>query len=64
MYEICESIISAEDKTVKTYGLKYGSVKIEDISTDEREVAKLIASLNRLDVSPVHIYDIIDDFLG
>ena len=64
MYEICESIISAEDKTVKTYGLKYGSVKIEDISTDEREVVKLIESLNKLDVSPVHIYDIIDDFIG
>ena len=63
MYEICESIISTEEKDVKTYGLKYGSVKIEDISTDKEKVSGLIESLNRSDASPIHIYEIIDDFL-
>ncbi len=63
MYEICESIISTEDKTVKTYGLRYGSVKIEDISTDKERVSELVKALNKNDLSPIHIFDVIDDFL-
>lgn len=64
MFELCESIISTEDKTVKTYGLRYGNVRIEDISVDKERVTELIEVLNREKASPIHIYDIIDDFLG
>ncbi|MBO4897906.1 MAG: hypothetical protein J5590_06390 [Clostridia bacterium] len=63
MFELCESIISTEDKTVKTYGLRYGSVEIRDISPDKERVCELIEKLNIENASPVHIYDIIDDFL-
>ena len=64
MFELCESIVSTEEKSVKTYGLRYGSVEIRDISPDKERVKELINTLNRNGASPIHIYDIIDDFLS
>lgn len=47
------------------YGIynKQYNIQVDDITTQRRELEKLIVKLNREHLSPVHIYDVIDDFL-
>ena len=64
MYQINQSIISDDNGNQhETYGLIYNNTVINDISTNKEKVEKLVFLCNELELSPIHIYDVIDDFL-
>ena len=53
---------------IEAYGIELISQNknfcVSDVSTDVRVVMSLVVLLNRNDVSPVHLRNIIEDFLG
>ena len=58
-------------KQILTYGISvqshskdYESFVIPDIATDREDVEELAALCNRLQLSPIHLADVIEDFLG
>ena len=64
MFKINEDIIINEDgKSIKTYGITCNDLIIKDISIDKQKVETLIDLCNKNQVSPIHLEDIIDDFL-
>lgn len=71
-YTINEKTISINDMSRISYGMDiyddtYGRMilllKIYDISTEKNKVEVLISSCNRLNASPTHIFEIIEDIL-
>ena len=71
-YTINEKTISINDMSRISYGVDiyddtYGKMilllKIYDISTEKNKVEGLISSCNRLNASPTHIFEIIEDIL-
>ena len=71
-YTINEKTISINDMSRISYGMDiyddtYGRMilllKIYDISTEKNKVEDLISSCNRLNASPTHIFEIIEDIL-
>ena len=54
----------ADHGTYRTYGLKMGDVRVDDISTHWRTVARLRRKLIKNQVSPVHLWDVVEDFLA
>lgn len=52
---------------IKTFSIELISQKdrvlVSDVSTDLDRISMLLALLNRNDVSPIHLLDVIDDFL-
>lgn len=38
-------------------------IRVSDVSTDKNKVENLIALCNEEHLDPVHIYDVIEDFL-
>lgn len=71
-YTINEKTISINDMSRISYGMDiyddtYGRMilllKIYDISTEKNKVEGLISSCNRLNASPTHIFEIIEDIL-
>ena len=64
MFKINEDIIINEDgKPIKTYGITCNDLIIKDVSIDKQKVETLIDLCNKNQVSPIHLEDIIDDFL-
>ena len=71
-YTINEKTISINDMSRISYGMDiyddtYGRMilllKIYDISTEKNKVEGLISNCNRLNASPTHIFEIIEDIL-
>ena len=64
--EIHISTVTVEGQEVRTFGLVVegpeGRVTVADISTNEAEVAALCARLNRADLSPLHLRDVVEDW--
>jgi len=46
------------------WGIEGGGVRVEDVSTDKAAVSALAALLERERAEPVHLFDIISDFLA
>lgn len=50
------------------YGIMYcdrrNTVSFEDISMNEKKVSSLVDVCNSLGLSPIHLSDIVDDFLS
>lgn len=71
MYTIISTICWVEDfGNIQTYGIKYHSLNeddevciIENISTDFNFISNLVDLLNTQEVSLIHLYDVIEDFL-
>lgn len=64
MYRINESVVIDENKSeFKTYGITYQEKAIRDISINKIKIEKLIMLCNNLELSPLHLMDIVDDFL-
>lgn len=64
MYKITEDIIIFENKEYITYGVKYDNeFYIDDVSLNKKEVEKLVRLCNDGELHPIHLYDIIEDFL-
>ena len=64
MYSINQTtIIDENGKTIKTYGITCGNRIIKDISIDKKKVEQLVELCNKNKLSPIHLDDVIDDFL-
>ncbi len=65
MWNITRTALTTEDgNTRETYGIAKGDTVINDVSVNEGEISELIERLNSLDVSEVHAYEVVEDFLG
>ena len=63
-YKVIEDKINIEGKSFITYGISYNDIIIHDISIRKDKIDKLIKRCNNYKLDPIHIYDIIDDFLA
>ena len=67
-YKLCKDTVIDEDgNALNTYGIEiWKGEKIEkalvDISTNRARVSLLVNLCNELDLDPIHIYDVIEDF--
>ena len=46
------------------YGIRYGEHTVTDISLDRAKIENLIERMNSDELSPLHMMDIIEDFLA
>lgn len=66
MYKtIYKTYTNEENITYVGYGVENTeqNVRIEDITTDEKALNKWVNILNKSDISDIHIYDMVNDFL-
>lgn len=64
MYKLNQSTVTDENNSEHdTYGITCGERTIKDISTDKQRIEALIELCNSLELSPIHLDDVIEDFL-
>ena len=59
MYELTEQ----KKNDISVYGVKYGDLQIDDISADKDRVEKFVDDINKYQLSPLHLGDVVDDFV-
>ena len=59
MYELTEQ----KKNDISVYGVKYGDLQIDDISADKDRVKKFVDDINKYQLSPIHLGDVVDDFV-
>ena len=66
MYKLISKKYCIENTSYIDYGIATsdGSVRIEDISTEKGEIEELVGRCNGFNVSPIHLKDIVIDFLN
>ena len=63
-YTINESkVTNEENEIILSYGISFGEKQIKDISVNKTKIETLVSLCNQNNLSPIHIYDVIDDFL-
>ena len=60
MYELTEQ----KKNDISVYGVKYGDLQIDDISADKDRVEKFVNDINKYQLSPIHLGDVVADFVG
>lgn len=64
-YELVETAIIHEDiGSYIGYGIRNGTDVVTDISVDKPKVEFLVERMNANEVSPLHMMDIVEDFLA
>lgn len=66
MYQLYEAIYTNENNVSYVgYGIRETKsyITIKDITSDRLEIVKLIEKMNRLELSVIHMRDVIDDFV-
>ncbi len=61
---ITTTIVHEEIGSYIGYGIRYGEHTVTDISLDRAKIENLIKRMNSDDLSPLHMMDIIEDFLA
>lgn len=65
MYKIAEDKIIMEDNEYITYGISYDDeFYVKDISLNKEEIVQLIQLCNDGNLHPIHLYDVVEDFIG
>lgn len=59
MYELTEQ----KKNDISVYGVKYGDLQIDDISADKDRVKKFVNDINKYQLSPIHLGDVVADFV-
>ena len=59
MYELTEQ----KKNDISVYGVKYGDLQIDDISADKDRVKKFVDNINKYQLSPIHLGDVVADFV-
>lgn len=59
MYELTEQ----KKNDISVYGVKYGDLQIDDISADKDRVKKFVDDINKYQLSPIHLGDVVVDFV-
>ena len=54
---------SDDQELYTSYGIACDELVIEDITNDQRALKDFIQLINRMDVSPLHLQDVVEDFL-
>ncbi len=62
-YKLIKSYVEAEGVLTKTYGISTGDTRIYDISCNKNEVLHLIKLFNDNNLSPIHLYNAVEDFM-
>lgn len=67
-YQLTTSNLIVDVEENLTHGIRASnesgeSVKIPDISANKSEVEKLVSLCNELQLDPIHLEDIVEDFL-
>lgn len=60
MYEMIEK----KKNDISVYGVKYGDLQIDDISADKDRVKKFVNDINKYQLSPIHLGDVVADFVS
>ena len=63
LYKICKSTKEIEGKIYTVFGIECEEIRIDDVSSDRIRVIRLVELANALSLSPVHIKDVVIDFL-
>lgn len=53
-----------EKGTLSGYGIQCGEIIIKDITFDKQKLQKLVYYMNHYRLDPIHLYDVIEDFLA
>ena len=59
MYELTEQ----KKNDISVYGVQYGVLQIDDISADKDKVEKFVDDINKYQLSPIHLGDVVADFV-
>ncbi len=63
MYTITQDKKNIDGAVKTTYGIKYEEMAVKDVSLNKEEVTELIDKLNKYELSPCHLQDVIEDFI-
>ena len=67
-YILTQGIYRIDTKEHIGYGILYRSkedtIMMEDLSLDSKKVSSLIDICNSLELSPLHLWDVVNDFLA
>lgn len=61
--EISEILANEEGLQYTAYGISGAGCRIPDITTDRAAIQSLLERFNRNDVSPIHAFELVEDFL-
>ena len=65
MYTLTKKTVTVEGKEYTVYGIRYNDdFFADDVSSDKSKVEKLVMDCNRYSLDPIHLYDVIEDFLA
>ncbi len=60
----CEEKVDEQGNPYLGYGIRWGTGRVEDISTTIGPVERLAALLNEGEAAPCHVLGIVEDFLA
>ena len=61
---VTTTIVHEEIGSYIGFGIRYGEHTVTDISLDRAKIENLIERMNSDELSPLHMMDIIEDFLA
>ena len=61
---VCECSFDDVNGEYVTYALAWGEACVHDVSVDAAFVQRVADALNGQDVSPEHVYNVLDNFYG
>lgn len=65
MYTLTEENKILEEQEYTAYGIRYDDEYIiNDVSEDKEAVRRLVADCNKYELDPVHLRDVVEDFLA
>ena len=64
MVQMTTGLFFLEGVPYTSYGIQCGDVVIHDVSLDKESMENLVALCNREDLAPVHVREIVEDFLA
>ncbi|MBQ8300402.1 MAG: hypothetical protein IJX57_00310 [Clostridia bacterium] len=64
MFKLTEGMTTVENEERIVYGIRYNDeYYIEDISADREKTEQMVEMFNRLELSPCHLHDVVEDML-
>lgn len=63
-YEISVSERMLEGVPYRTYGIRCGEKEVADLTRDAAVLKPLLETCNRLNLSPLHLKDVAEDFVA
>lgn len=64
MYQLTEGTYYCDGIAYTVYGIQNEQTAIEDVACNKPSIEKLIALCNRMSLSPIHLPDVVQDFLA